>query len=66
LVSAIHAQKSVTISELLIKKDPNHTICQRGFKTEKDAAFISGVISNEAGRFSLAKVQSGNIFRILL
>ena len=31
-------------------------------KTEKDAAFISGVISNEAGRFSLAKVQPGKYF----
>ena len=64
LVSAIHAQKSVTISGVIKDKKTQIVLPYVNvvLKTEKDAAFISGVISNEAGRFSLAKVQPGNYY----
>ncbi|MBC5842586.1 TonB-dependent receptor [Flavobacterium sp. F-380] len=64
LVSAIHAQKSVTISGVIKDRKTQIVLPYVNvvLKTEKDAAFISGVISNEAGRFSLAKVQSGNYY----
>ena len=64
LVSAIHAQKSVTISGVIKDKKTQIVLPYVNvvLKTEKDAAFISGVISNEAGRFSLVKVQSGNYY----
>ncbi|MBU0942399.1 MAG: TonB-dependent receptor [Bacteroidetes bacterium] len=64
LVSAIHAQKSVTISGVIKDKKTQIVLPYVNvvLKTEKDAAFISGVISNEAGRFSLAKVQPGKYF----
>ena len=64
LVSALHAQKSVTISGVIKDKKTQIVLPYVNvvLKTEKDAAFISGVISNEAGRFSLAKVQPGKYF----
>ncbi len=64
LVLAVHAQKSVTISGVIKDKKTQIVLPYVNvvLKTEKDAAFISGVISNEAGRFSLAKVQPGKYF----
>lgn len=64
LVSVIHAQKSVTISGVIKDKKTQITLPYVNvvLRTEKDAAFISGVITNEEGRFSLDKVQSGKYF----
>ncbi len=31
-------------------------------KTEKENAFVSGTVTDEEGRFSLAKIPSGNYF----
>lgn len=56
--------KSVTVSGLVKDKANNLALSYVNvvLKTEKDSTFITGTVSNEEGRFSLAGVKPGNYY----
>lgn len=62
-VSILQAQTlSVTISGIIKGKADKTALpfVNIVLKTEKDSAFVTGTVSNEEGRFTLANIKSGN------
>lgn len=62
-VSILQAQTlSVTISGMIKGKADKTALpfVNIVLKTEKDSAFVTGTVSNEEGRFTLANIKSGN------
>jgi len=64
IFSITKAQTSVTISGIVKDKNSkaNLPFVNVVLKTEKDSSFISGTVSDEDGRFSIAKIKSGNYY----
>ena len=62
IFSITKAQTNVTISGIVKDKNSkaNLPFVNVVLKTEKDSSFISGTVSDEDGRFSIAKIKSGN------
>ena len=58
------AQISVTISGIIKDKKTNSNLpfVNVVLKTEKDSTFVSGTVTNEEGRFSLTKINSGSYY----
>lgn len=64
LFSISKAQTGVTVSGI-IKEKSTKTILpfvNVVLKTESDSSFVSGTVTNEAGRFTLTKIKSGNYY----
>lgn len=66
LISFINsmAQQNVTVSGLVKEQGNTATISFANVvvKAETDSSFISGTVTNEEGRFSLANIKPGNYF----
>jgi len=64
LFTISNAQKTVTISGII--KDKNSKVvlpfAHVVLKSEKDSTFVSGTVTNEEGRFSISKVNTGDYF----
>ncbi len=58
------AQSAITISGNIKNKTTkaNIAFANVNLKSEKDSSFISGTITNEAGRFLLSKIKSGSCY----
>ena len=64
IFSIANAQSLVTVSGIVKDKNTKHALpfVNVVLKTEKDSTFVSGTATNEAGRFSLTKIKSGNYY----
>ncbi|WP_445733642.1 TonB-dependent receptor domain-containing protein [Mariniflexile sp.] len=64
LFSISNAQISTTISGIIKDKTTNSNLpfVNVILKTVKDSTFVSGTVTNEDGRFSLTRINSGNYY----
>jgi len=60
--SVVYAQNTVTISGIVKNKTNKSVVSYANIvvTTEKDSAFVSGTVTNNDGRFSLAGIKPGN------
>ena len=58
------AQTTVTVSGTIKDKSTKTTLpfANVVLKTEKDSTFVSGILSNDEGRFTLSNIKAGEYF----
>ena len=64
IISISNAQTSVTLSGIVKDKQSKAILpfVNVVLKTEKDSTFVSGTVTDEEGRFSISKINSGNYY----
>ena len=64
IFSISNAQTSVTLSGIVKDKQSKAILpfVNVVLKTEKDSTFVSGTVTDEEGRFSISKINSGNYY----